>query len=165
MSNHTKTFIGLFALVTLLLMMSPTATIHSVYAQQGTGGGSNPGISGGGATGVAGGDLSGSYPNPTVAQATNAFTVKAKIVQAGTAPTASAGTLSGSNNGGYISGLSAATTVTITYANSGWVTWSSCTAVTNVSAVQPYVSAISAASVTFTFPSLTGTLYYHCDGA
>jgi hypothetical protein len=27
-----------------------------------------------------------------------------------------------------------------------------------------YVSAISKTSVTFTFPALTGTLYYHCDG-
>lgn len=165
MSKRMKTFMGLFALATLLVVMSPTPAVHSVYAQQGTGGGSNPGVSGGGATGAAGGDLAGNYPNPTVAQASNAFTVKAKIVQAGTAPTANAGTLTGSNNGGYISGLSAATTVTITYANSGWTTWSSCVAVTNTTAIQPYISAISATSVTFTFVSLTGTLYYHCDGA
>jgi hypothetical protein len=28
----------------------------------------------------------------------------------------------------------------------------------------PYVSTISNASVTFMFPSMSGRLYYHCDG-
>jgi hypothetical protein len=28
----------------------------------------------------------------------------------------------------------------------------------------PYVSTISNTGVTFAFPSLTGRLYYHCDG-
>jgi hypothetical protein len=33
-----------------------------------------------------------------------------------------------------------------------------------VTATQPYVTAISKTAVTFTFPSLTGILFYHCDG-
>lgn len=82
----------------------------------------------------------------------------------GAAPVASAGTITGSNQGGFVAGLSAATTVTLTFANSGYATWASCTANTSVTATQPYVSAISITAVTFTFPSLTGTLYYHCNG-
>jgi hypothetical protein len=82
----------------------------------------------------------------------------------GAAPTASAGTVTGTNAAGYVSGLSAATTVTITFSNSGWSTWASCVANTSVAATQPYVSAISKTAVTFTFASLTGTLYYHCSG-
>jgi hypothetical protein len=84
--------------------------------------------------------------------------------QMGAAPTASAGTVTGTNAAGYVSGLSAATTVTITFSNSGWSTWASCVANTSVAATQPYVSAISKTAVTFTFASLTGTLYYHCSG-
>ena len=34
----------------------------------------------------------------------------------------------------------------------------------SVAATQPYVTAQSNAAVTFTFPSLTGDLFYHCDG-
>jgi Pectate lyase superfamily protein len=85
--------------------------------------------------------------------------------EAGTAPTASAGTLTGTNAGGYVASLSAATSVTVTFANSGWNTWASCTASPSVSlSAAPYVSAISKSAVTFTFPSLTGTLYYNCSG-
>jgi hypothetical protein len=55
--------------------------------------------------------------------------------------------------------------VTVTFANSGWTTWSSCTASPSVSlSAAPYVSSISKTAVTFTFPSLTGTLYYQCNG-
>ncbi len=86
------------------------------------------------------------------------------IHSTGTTPAASAGTITGSNAAGYISGLSAATTVTITFANSGWTTWASCTANTSVTATQPYITAMSVTAVTFTFPSLTGTLYYTCGG-
>ncbi len=85
----------------------------------------------------------------------------------GAAPTASAGTVAtySTNTGGEITGLSAATSVTITFANSGWYNaafcgaWASTTLATNV-----YNSAQSAAAVTFTFPALTGNLFYHCDG-
>jgi hypothetical protein len=85
--------------------------------------------------------------------------------EGGTAPTASAGTMTGTNAGGFISGLSAATSVTITFANGGWTSWASCTASPSVSlSAAPYVSAISKTAVTFTFPSLTGKLYYQCNG-
>jgi len=79
-------------------------------------------------------------------------------------PTASAGSITGTNSTGYVGGLSSATSVTITFANSGWSNWASCTASANTSAAQPYVSSISKAAVTFTFKPLTGTIYYHCDG-
>ena len=84
-----------------------------------------------------------------------------------TAPTASAGSVAtySSNAGGAITGLSAATTVTITFANSGWTNAAFCVATPSVSlATAPYVSAISPTTVTFTFVALTGNLYYHCDG-
>ncbi len=85
--------------------------------------------------------------------------------EGGTAPTVSAGTITGTNAAGFVSGLNAATSVTITFANSGWTNWASCTASPSVSlAAAPYVSAISKTAVTFTFPSLTGTLYYQCGG-
>ena len=84
--------------------------------------------------------------------------------EGGTAPTASAGTVTGTNAGGYISGLSAATSLTITFANSGWTTWASCVANTSSAAAQPYIGSISKTAVTFNFASLTGTLYYHCEG-
>ncbi len=84
---------------------------------------------------------------------------------AGTAPTASAGTVTGTNAGGFVSGLSAATSVTLTFANGGWSNWASCVATPSGSlSAAPYVSTISNAAVTFAFPSLTGRLYYHCDG-
>jgi hypothetical protein len=84
----------------------------------------------------------------------------------GNAPTVSAGTITGSNAAGIISGLSAATSVVLTFNTNGpWTSWQSCTASPSVSlAAAPYVSAISQTSVTFTFPSLTGKLYYQCGG-
>jgi len=85
--------------------------------------------------------------------------------QAGTAPVASTGTITGTDAGGYVSGLSAATSLTVTFANSGWGVWASCTANASVSLATPiYISAQSKTAVTFAFPSLTGTLYYHCVG-
>ena len=84
--------------------------------------------------------------------------------EAGSAPLASAGTITGTNAGGYVSGLSAATSVTLTFANSGYATWASCTANSSSASTQPYVSAASKRAVTFTFASLTGTLYYTCNG-
>ena len=84
--------------------------------------------------------------------------------EAGSAPVTSAGTMTGTNAGGYISRLSAATSVTITFANSGWATWASCVANASTATAQPYVSSMSKTAVTFSFASLTGTLYYHCDG-
>jgi hypothetical protein len=84
---------------------------------------------------------------------------------AGTSPSSSAGTVTGTNAGGFVSGLSAATTVTLTFANSGWSSWASCVATPSaLLSTGPYVSTISNTAVTFTFPSLTGRLYYHCDG-
>ena len=83
-----------------------------------------------------------------------------------TAPTASAGTIAAysTNAGGEITGLSAATTVTITFANSGWTNAAFCVANSSVAATQPYVTAQSKTAVTFTFPALTGNLFYHCVG-
>jgi hypothetical protein len=83
-----------------------------------------------------------------------------------TAPITSAGTIAAysTNAGGEITGLSAATSVTITFANSGWTNAAFCVANSSVAATQPYVTAQSNAAVTFTFPSLTGNLFYHCDG-
>lgn len=80
------------------------------------------------------------------------------------APTASAGTLTGTNAGGFVTGLSAATSLTITFANSGWSTWASCVGNAGASGSPPYVSAISKTAVTFTFAALTGAFYYQCNG-
>ena len=93
-----------------------------------------------------------------------AVDINGTLHTSGTTPAASVGTPTGTNTGGFISGLSAATAVTITFANSGWTTWASCFANTSVAATQPYVSAISKTAVTFTMAALTGTLFYHCDG-
>jgi hypothetical protein len=85
--------------------------------------------------------------------------------RAGASPTASAGTVTGTNEGGAVSGLSTATSLTLTFANGGWNSWASCVATPGASlSAAPYVSSISNAAVTFSFPSLTGDLYYHCDG-
>jgi hypothetical protein len=84
-----------------------------------------------------------------------------------TAPTASAGSVSvySTNAGGEITGLSAATSVTITFANSGWTNAAFCTATPSTTlATVVYNSAQSNTAVTFTFPALTGKLFYHCDG-
>jgi hypothetical protein len=86
------------------------------------------------------------------------------VHEAGSAPVASVGTITGTNNGGYVSGLSSATTTTLTFANSGWSTWASCVASDSQATTPVQISAISKTAVTFTFASLTGTLYYHCDG-
>jgi len=92
------------------------------------------------------------------------FSLNATPRQNDTAPTSSDGSLVGTTSGGYISGLSGSTTVTITFATSRFATWASCEASTSVAGIQPYVSSISSSSVTFTMTALTGTLYYHCDG-
>jgi hypothetical protein len=82
-----------------------------------------------------------------------------------TSPTVSSGTLVGTNNGGAISGLSAATSVTITFAGgAGFQVWNSCTANASAASTPVAVSALGLTSVTFSFPSLTGSLYFHCDG-
>jgi len=84
-----------------------------------------------------------------------------------TAPTASAGTVAtySTNAGGEITSLSAATTVTITFANSGWTNAAFCTATPSTTlATVVYNSSQSKTAVTFTFPALTGNLFYHCDG-
>jgi hypothetical protein len=69
------------------------------------------------------------------------------------------------NAGGAVTGLSTDTTVTITFANSGWTNAAFCTATPSVALATPvYNSAQSKTAVTFTFAALTGSLYYHCDG-
>ena len=80
-------------------------------------------------------------------------------------PTASAGSIaSGTNADGTIGGLSAATSVSMTFANGGWSTWVSCTASSSVAGNQPAVTATLTA-VTFTFASeFTGAVSYHCGG-
>jgi hypothetical protein len=87
--------------------------------------------------------------------------------KAGTAPTVSAGSIAAysTNNGGEITSLSAATSVTITFANSGWTNAAFCTANSSTTmATNVYNSAQSNTAVTFTFSALTGNLFYHCDG-
>jgi hypothetical protein len=81
-----------------------------------------------------------------------------------TAPTSSLGSLTGSNAGGFVSGLTAATAVTITFAASPWSFWASCTATPSVTGITVYNSAQSTTSVTFSMAALTGTLYYSCTG-
>ena len=84
-----------------------------------------------------------------------------------TAPTASAGSVAtySTNAGGKITGLSAATSVTITFANSGWTNAAFCTANASTTlATNVYNSAQSNTAVTFTFPALTGNLFYNCGG-
>jgi hypothetical protein len=84
-----------------------------------------------------------------------------------TAPTASAGSVSAysTNADGEITGLSSATSVTITFANSGWTNAAFCVATASTTlATNVYNSAQSNTAVTFTFPALTGNLFYHCGG-
>jgi hypothetical protein len=84
-----------------------------------------------------------------------------------TAPITSAVTIAAysTNAGGEITGLSAATSVTITFANSGWTNAAFCTANASTTlATNVYNSIQSKTAVTFTFPALTGNLFYHCDG-
>ena len=84
-----------------------------------------------------------------------------------TAPTTSAGSVAAysTNAGGEITGLSAATSVTITFANSGWTNAAFCVANASTTlATNVYNSTQSKTAVTFTFPALTGNLFYHCDG-
>ena len=81
-------------------------------------------------------------------------------------PTVSAGTVStySTNNGMAITGLSSATSVTITF-NPSWVNYAFCTASPSVSlAAAPYVTSMSKTAATFTFPSLTGALFVVCNG-
>jgi hypothetical protein len=85
--------------------------------------------------------------------------------RAGASPGASAGSVTGTNEGGFVSGLSGATQLTLTFANSGWSSWAACVATPSMTlSTVPYVSTISNTAVTFAFPALTGRLYYHCDG-
>lgn len=82
----------------------------------------------------------------------------------GTTPTASSGTVTGSNSGGFVAGLTAATTVTLTFGGSPWGTWAACTATPSTTGVTVYNSAQSTTAVTFSMAALTGTLYYTCVG-
>ena len=85
----------------------------------------------------------------------------------GSAPTVGAGSLAtnSTNNGGEVTGLSAASSVTITFANGGWTTSAFCTATTNSTTIWAANTAQSNTAVTFSFSaSFTGNLFYHCDG-
>ena len=104
-----------------------------------------------------GGAASGDY-NPLAGDAIASNTGSLDV------PTASGGVLTGTSTGGYVSGLSGATTLTIAFPSHRWVNWVACTAVTSATGVTPSVGASSSAAVTFRFQPLTGTLYYHCEG-
>ena len=88
----------------------------------------------------------------------------------GTAPTvasnAGSGSLThGTNNSGVIATGTASTTSTLTFATGKWSTWVSCAVNASIATAQPYVSAISTTSATFTYVTTgTPTLYYRCDG-
>lgn len=85
----------------------------------------------------------------------------------GAAPTSDVGSLGtgSSNNMGVVTGLSAATSVTITFNGGGFTNQAFCTASASVAlATAPAVNTISKTSVKFTFPALTGSLYYVCLG-
>lgn len=87
--------------------------------------------------------------------------------QTGPLPVASAGTVlpHSTNTGGAVS-LNGATSLTISFAGSTWTKSIFCVATAGVSLAEaPYVSSISLTSVTFQFSSLTGNIYYHCDGS
>jgi hypothetical protein len=84
-----------------------------------------------------------------------------------TAPITSAGTVAAysTNAGGKITGLSAATSVTITFANSGWTNAAFCVVIPGNATAIPYISAISKTGFTITFTAAeTGVVFYHCDG-
>jgi hypothetical protein len=84
-----------------------------------------------------------------------------------TAPITSAGTIAAysTNAGGKITGLSAATSVTITFANSGWTNAAFCVVTLGNATTIPYISAISKTGFTITFTAAeTGVVFYHCDG-
>ena len=107
----------------------------------------------------------GSHTAALGSQTTTGTYLQGTVHSVATTPVASSGTITGTNAGGYVSGLSGDTSVTITFANSGWSAWVSCLAGASVSlSTSPYASAISLTAVTFTFPALTGNLFYHCDG-
>ena len=94
-----------------------------------------------------------------------AFQVPVRYTSA-TKPTSSAGSVGtySTNNGMVITGLSAATSVTITFAPA-WSNYAFCTGSPSVSlAAAPYVTSMSNTAVTFAFPSLTGALFVVCSG-
>jgi hypothetical protein len=68
------------------------------------------------------------------------------------------------NTGGEITGLTGDTSVTITFANSGWVNAAFCVATDSQASTPVYNSSQSKTAVTFSFAALTGNLFYHCDG-
>jgi hypothetical protein len=118
---------------------------------------------------VLGGSTTGAGSNTTTIGSTSHTTTVTLIgtrIQNDTTPTASAGSIAtwSTDEWGAISALSGATTTTVTFA-ARWGTAVACTASASTTlATNIYVSAISTASVTFTMPALTGTLYYTCGG-
>jgi hypothetical protein len=93
--------------------------------------------------------------------------VKGTVRSVGTAPTASVGTVAtnSTNNIGELTGLSAATAITITFANSGFINSAFCVVTPGESlATPPYISAISKTAFTVTSVAITGTLFYQCSG-
>jgi hypothetical protein len=103
---------------------------------------------------------------PTGATNNFAMGINGDITFTGSAPTPSscgggAAAAGSTDHKGQITGISAATACTITFAGKLGAA-PACTFATNVSGSAPYASAISTSAVTVTMASLTGTLYYHC---
>lgn len=84
----------------------------------------------------------------------------------GAAPTASSGSVGtgSTTNKGQVTGLSAATSLTVTFNVGSPLAASSpaCVPTGSVPIVSPSISAISSTAVTFTMTAFTGTLYYVC---
>jgi hypothetical protein len=84
-----------------------------------------------------------------------------------TAPTSSAGLPAtySTNSDGEITGLISASTVAITFANSGWTNAAFCVVTPDNATAIPYISAISKTGFTITFTAAeTGVVFYHCGG-
>jgi len=151
---------------------APTTSGHTfVYGWQPNGSAAAPGSIDLGAYLAAPPAIGETTPGPILASTIavgsgSAFHVdeNGEVHQNGSTPTASAGTITGTNAGGFVSGLKAMTSLTITFANSGWTTWAACVANSSVEGAQPHVVSSSREAVTFAFPLLTGTLYYNCNG-
>jgi hypothetical protein len=81
-------------------------------------------------------------------------------------PTTSAGTMyfRSSNYGMLVTGLSGATSVTLTF-SPAWPFYAFCSATANVAlTTPPYITSMGTTAVTFTFSSLTGALFVVCTG-
>lgn len=92
-----------------------------------------------------------------------------QFTNGGAPPTASAGTINTNSTDefGVVTGLSTATTLTITFGAGFPNSFASCVANSSPAvAIAPAYTVVSGnvTAVVFTFPSLTGSLSYHCRG-